>query len=1417
MKNAADKTYSTRWHARLRIFLGVSALLGCSPSGSEVTARVPVLHGADIDRAAVSSVQSALVGQDGDHTVNAANTILNSYTALGIGAKSGDRMITVKSATDLNNPVNGMPLKKGDLILLYQAQGATIDSTDDAKNYGAVTALNGAGSFEFVNVESLAGNVITLSASCGGLRYTYTIPAQVQVIRVPQFNNLTIQAGASVVAKAWDGTTGGVVAIHVLHKTLVAGAIDVTAQGFRGGRTDAVSNMAGAAKVVTMRTTDPTLGAEKGESIAGSQDDYQMSASGRYGRGAPANGGGGGNAHNAGGGGGGGGGDPAMWTGQGVMDGMATGGMMAWALDQGYKDNANKLTTSTGGGRGGYSYSRPMVGMMPDPTADGPAVMKWGGDNRNDVGGLGGRPLNPVAGFQVFMGGGGGAGDQDNNSGGNGGNGGGVVLLLSESVEVPGAMTGFIKASGGDGADTTNGHNDAAGGGGGGGSIFVISSKPLSGDVRLISDGGLGGSQKRAPSDTAEADGPGGGGGGGFIAHTTSGMPGLSIQGEPGGTTVATTLAKFPANGATNGNLGRALVVPRQPLVMGMPSYYPVCLPADLEVKITPPPGQVQPGKTADFTVAVTNKGENPANDTDVSTKLPQGVDPLQVTWACTASGGAMCPAGMITGTGELPTRVSLPAMGSLSFAVKVPVPTMNPMSMVGLTVTAQPPPGYIDPTPVDNTGTGMASVAGGTMTTQKSDLEVTLTKMPESARLGEETTLVVNTRNYGPDKAEKPVVAIMIPAGSTVTQAPPPPADLTAAWSCTAEGSTYTCTMKSDLATSMIGPPIVVKFKTPADASASSGTPQVTATVGAPGSSDPKPENNIATTDVGPSRPWPTADLALAVSKSPQNAGPGVETTVTLQVTNQGPGVAPGSVVSFNIPPGSVVTQPAMGTGWACSRAGDSFTCLSGALMTGDAPPITAKITAPAQATPGATSVTGVVSAPASVDPNPLNNTDGTQITSSASPTGSDLTVRIIADQLSPKPGDTVTYTAVATNRGPDTVAEPVVVINVPIGAKVTQPAKGDGWTCSQLGTTATCTRTSIPKGDAPSITIKIQYPTASPDRGTPPTTVIIDAPANQDPDLGNNTAVADQRPSTPRSPADLALAITKSPGSAGAGEEITYTVQASNKGPSPAQNPSVTFTVPPDSKIVQAPVGNGWSCVQSARRFTCYLGSALAPGDAAPITLKVLTLLPMMAGQSPGAVSGVVSSPSTDDPNLLNNIASVSVANTPPTASDLSVRISVNPGNPKPGDEPTYTAEASNKGPEPVRNPVVIIQIPPNAEIISGPGGDGWSCTRDSSMVMCTRDSVPQGPAPLITVKVRIPNDGSAVPPAMAAVNAPSNNDPELGNNVASSALFRFTGGGYSCSYGRSPAPSGNPAAGLLVLGLSALALTRRRAVRR
>jgi hypothetical protein len=142
--------------------------------------------------AAVRSAEAGTPGKDGAKTVTVANTVVNCYTALGANAAVGATSITVASAAALTCSGLGT-LGVGDVILIMQMQGASIDTTD-TNTYGAITSYSNAGRYEFAVVGSVAGNVINFTG-CGAGATTVTPlanayvastnGAMTQVIRVP--------------------------------------------------------------------------------------------------------------------------------------------------------------------------------------------------------------------------------------------------------------------------------------------------------------------------------------------------------------------------------------------------------------------------------------------------------------------------------------------------------------------------------------------------------------------------------------------------------------------------------------------------------------------------------------------------------------------------------------------------------------------------------------------------------------------------------------------------------------------------------------------------------------------------------------------------------------------------------------------------------------------------------------------------------------------------------------------------------------------------------------------------------------------------------------------------------------------------------------------------------------------------------
>ena len=480
-------------------------------------------------------------GKDRSKTITAPNTIVNEFTTLISNATAGSSSILVANATLNSNGRFPGPLASGDLVMIIQMQGAGINGNATDSTWGEVTSYNNCGLYEMLEVSEVSNNN-TINLSCP-LQRNYTSAGKVQVIRVPRYSSLVINSGGVLTTEAWNGSIGGVISIEVSGAAVInkEGSISVTGLGFRGG---GVENTSTHPSSIIYASPDGKDGGEKGESIAGYQIDYDAFG-GRFSRGAPANGGGGGNAHNAGGGGGANAGIIASYTGNGNPGNIDPAWFNAWNLEY----NGFAASTSSGGGRGGYTFAI----NNEDAITVGPGNPLWGGDERNNVGGKGGRPLDYSTG-RLFLGGGGGSGDANDGNAGGAGAGGGLVYLLSYG-SISG--NGTIDANGEDGLNTTGVGIDAAGGAGGGGTVILNATGKITG-ITVKANGGNGGNQIYLyTGNPYESEGPGGGGGGGYIA-ISNGNISRTASGGKNGTTSSPGVSEFNSNGATNGGEGFA-------------------------------------------------------------------------------------------------------------------------------------------------------------------------------------------------------------------------------------------------------------------------------------------------------------------------------------------------------------------------------------------------------------------------------------------------------------------------------------------------------------------------------------------------------------------------------------------------------------------------------------------------------------------------------------------------------------------------------------------------------------------------------------------------------------------------------------------------------------------------------------------
>ena len=327
-------------------------------------------------------------GKDGIITIN-STSIVNEFTTLVNDANINDTQLALSQTTLNDNNRFNKNLNSGDLILIIQTQGASVDASAEpftgngiyglpySPQWGTITNYNNCGNYEYAEVASINSSSI-ISLRCG-LKNNYTATGKVQIVRVPRYETLTIND--TITTQQWNGNTGGIVTIEVNGDLTinVTGVINTTGLGFRGGVAGLRNNIFGAGEFASIEATH---GGMKGEGIAGYTNDYTPMG-GQYGKGACANAGGGSTSHNAGGGGGANAGDITNW-----IDGVGIPNITynsAWALETPSISNI----FSSGGGRGGYTYYDDNQNANNTPPND----PSWGGDSRQNDGGLGGRPL----------------------------------------------------------------------------------------------------------------------------------------------------------------------------------------------------------------------------------------------------------------------------------------------------------------------------------------------------------------------------------------------------------------------------------------------------------------------------------------------------------------------------------------------------------------------------------------------------------------------------------------------------------------------------------------------------------------------------------------------------------------------------------------------------------------------------------------------------------------------------------------------------------------------------------------------------------------------------------------------------------------------------------------------------------------
>ena len=157
-----------------------------------------------------------------------------------------------------------------------------------------------------------------------------------------------------------------------------------------------------------------------------------------------------------------------------------------------------------------------------------------------------------------------------------------------------------------------------------------------------------------------------------------------------------------------------------------------------------------------------------------------------------------------------------------------------------------------------------------------------------------------------------------------------------------------------------------------------------------------------------------------------------------------------------------------------------------------------------------------------------------------------------------------------------------------------------------------------------------------------------------------------------------DLALVKTAAPNPVKAGQQLTYTLTATDNGPSNATGVTIVDTLPAGTSYISA--SGQSSATIAGQTLTLNVGN-LAAGASSTITVVV-----DVASTASGTITNTATvSGNQPDPNLANNTASVTtqidVPVVPTSVADLAIVKTANPIAVTVGSDLTYTLVVTNE----------------------------------------------------------------------------------------------------------------------------------------
>jgi uncharacterized repeat protein (TIGR01451 family) len=364
--------------------------------------------------------------------------------------------------------------------------------------------------------------------------------------------------------------------------------------------------------------------------------------------------------------------------------------------------------------------------------------------------------------------------------------------------------------------------------------------------------------------------------------------------------------------------------------------------------------------------------------------------------------------------------------------------------------------------------------------------------------------------------------------------------------------------------------------------------------------------------------------------------------------------------------------------------------------------------------------------------------------------------------------PGGSVTYTITASNAGPDPVTGGTVADTFPAILTCTWTCVGaGGGTCTASGSGNINNTVNLPVGA--SVTYTATCAVSSSATGTLTNTATVSGGAVGDSNTANNSAT-DTDTLTPQ--ANLGITKTDGVTAATAGGSVTYTITASNAGPSNATGATVADTFP-------ASLTCTWTCVGAGGGTCTAAGSGNINGtvnlpSGGSVTYTASCAVSAAATGTLANTATVTAPAGVTDPTPGNN--SATDTDTLGGSADLSV-IKTDAFDPAVGGiNFNYTITVTNAGPSSATSASLSDTLPAGTTFVSLSSPAGWSCTTPAvgagGTITCSNASLAVGSA-AFTLTVAIAPSTTGTISNTATVSS-ATTDPVPGNNSSTATTL-------------------------------------------